>query len=828
MIITRKKKVPMHWAFYAQLPLLFSIWGGFVVNAPFLLLMKRYIDNPAAIMGLISVQVYVTLFSGPIVSWLSDRIWTRYGRRKFFLAAADIGGALFLVMMPFAPNLITLIVLRWSYDTVRSFGQPTQALAYEVVPAPQRGRSAGFLSASIQLGNLVFFFLLLGRFHDSYFMGPFALFSEASGGIIMFLLCAILLVGIGLFELLGFKEIRPPDRKRINDDRAPGQGIISHFFKAFVRDVFGKDLLPLYLLLFMNVMFGVSLGLFQPLLFTEQWGYSLQDMGNTVAVGVIFAVILSLLSGWVADKIGKMRAYVIALAGSFIINIAYTVYVYNLPDYRPTLLQIILFGNIGLVFGMLKGIVAFPLMMEYVKRSRMGSASAGIGLFNSVVSNTMGLVVGLWLAWWSIWFLPQAGYNITPTFKDELAEQQVRAQLAAAGVDTGLLKLRPLHQPGVDGETSTRWWIHVEDQSAHQLLAERKKVQDRLGRTERKLESPLLRDGQIAATQALRDQLAEMRAAINARLDARTQEIYDQLTPALRAQLFPAGDQILAAGVGGSTLTLSLATIEPLREADLRELERVLVGPELALDDGNRARIEALPLSDGRPGFTVVFHLDDRFLTVFAAAAASGLPDHQAASVANTVLSLGRGVAGRANGSFNLCSVEFKPLHDGQFAMELCVEVPNPRTGQTMAILGDALRGETQFTDGIVRLIGTRLEFEAVLPPQPDRNGHSASLTSEIRGRIAQLVGDQLQVTGLLALKYAKAVDAAAARPIYVTVPRHAVDASYSEREYEYFFSSQTLILLTDVIGFLIILLIVYFEKRGTIHRSGAEEDLNR
>jgi hypothetical protein len=56
MIITRKKRIPLHWAFYAQLPLILTIYGQFVINAPFLLMMKRFIDNPAAIMGLTSIS----------------------------------------------------------------------------------------------------------------------------------------------------------------------------------------------------------------------------------------------------------------------------------------------------------------------------------------------------------------------------------------------------------------------------------------------------------------------------------------------------------------------------------------------------------------------------------------------------------------------------------------------------------------------------------------------------------------------------------------------------------------------------------------------------
>ena len=41
-------------------------------------------------------------------------------------------------------------------------------------------------------------------------------------------------------------------------------------------------------------------------------------------------------------------------------------------------------------------------------------------------------------------------------------------------------------------------------------------------------------------------------------------------------------------------------------------------------------------------------------------------------------------------------------------------------------------------------------------------------------------------------------------------------------------FSSQFLQIGTDVFGIFILLFIIYLEKRGTLHRYGAEEDANR
>jgi hypothetical protein len=177
--------------------------------------------------------------------------------------------------------------------------------------------------------------------------------------------------------------------------------VLLHFLVSFVKDVLAKDLAPLYLLSFAFLMFGFTLGIFQPLLFTEQWGYSLQQMGNTIAVGVALGLVISLLAGWLADKSSKMNVYFLATVGNLVVNIFYTIYVYFKPDYRPEIWEIIAFGNLAYIFGATKGVVGFPLIMEYVARNRMGAAGAGLTLFNGIFRNTIGLLVGGWLALWS-------------------------------------------------------------------------------------------------------------------------------------------------------------------------------------------------------------------------------------------------------------------------------------------------------------------------------------------------------------------------------------------------------------------------------------------
>ncbi|MDQ8184653.1 MFS transporter [Pelagicoccus sp. SDUM812002] len=840
MIITRKKKVPVHWLFYAQLPLLLTIYGESVIHAPFLLLMKKFMDNPAAIMGLISMEIYINLFGAPFISWLSDRVWTRWGRRKFFVVIADTGRALCLLAMPFAPNVIVLILLRWGFSLAGSFGSMTQALIYEVVPPPQRGRLSGFFQASVQFGNIIFFFLLLGRFDDYYFMGPFRFITEMSGGAIMFCLCAFVLLGISAFEGLGFREIKPPDGGSINDGRKPGQSIFVHFIKSFYQDVFAKDLLPIYLFVFVTIMFSVNLGIFQPLLYTEQWGYSLQDMGNTMAVGAIFSITFALAAGWFADRFGKIQTFVLASAGSLIMNIFYTVFVAFQPDNRPTLLQIIVIGNITQAFMMVKSVVTYPLMMEYVKRSRMGSASAGTYLFQNLFRSLVLLFVGVWLVWWSVWFFPQAGYQTATTFPDEINEAQLRSKIESTGLDPDDYVLRPIHQYGVDKETSMRWWIHRNDDGTSDNLAELKDLKNELSSLEAEVTSPFLEDVERDAINEKIEAAKARTAAINQELENGKSELHQKLYGVLGDTLFEAGAQLRDARFEDDTLFLSVTTIEKLPAEQVELLEQNLNGPQYQVTASDseqsssrwRSEVEVEVISGEIPGLNIQAKFDPNFTSLYRILNTGQSKVPAAFELANSINSIFQSGLGRGNQQFTISSAE-RSQSNGQQRLSFELNISQNALNSDTSLLAEALTQEQAIEDvSAQQVANNRYRFEIELATNAAAANTSDWLTrsraNEIRDRLASLLPDQPFPQSLATETYLRLADVLASQPFYVSIPENTPRSRHTEREYEYFFSSKTLEIASDLIGFAIIFFIIYIEKKGVIRRYGAEEDLKR
>ena len=848
MLITRKTKVPLIWAFYAQLILILTVYGSIVVNAPFLYLIKKFIDTPAAIMGLISIEVYVTLLGGPIITWISDRIWTRFGRRIPFAATADLLKGTVLLFMPFAPNLWVLIALRWLYGIIGDLGGPTQAIIWEIVPAKQRGISSGFKKSFMDLGNLVFFFLLLGRFNDVYFLGPLSFLKDVSGATLLFWLGGILLIGTSLFEYLGVKEVYPPGRKRMSTGRKPGENVLWSFTRTMFKDVFAMDLLPLYLLLFASVMFGFSLGLFQPLLFTEQWGYDLQTFGNNVAIGVPFAILLGLLAGWLTDKYGKIEMFLLATVGNLVVNIIYTVFVYYQPDFRPSFWEIVAFGNIANIFGSIKAVVSYPLLYEYVSRNRLGSAIAGIGIFNTAFRNAVALFMGVWLMLWSIWFFPQAGFNVAATFQHEKSQEQVLAQLEQAGVDTTGMVLRPLHQYGVDGETSTRWWIHRNIKEAQELIKEREDLENEISNLNRKKNSLLTSEERQEELQAEIKEKRDRIKSIGEQLESEADQLRAEVAPAFEGLRFQPGDQLVNASMAADgRLVIVAQSIEEPTDDDIEILTEKLGGPELALiPSADAARVgvfepavevEAAPLDAiGEAGIRYEAVIDPRFRRLFAAGLDAGMSPKRSYGFGSAIIESFRGIFGRAPGAFDVGATESEPVtveienDDGETEEEARrrfflripgVEVPAGGLDQ----LADALvTGDASFKAATASMEnGTLLLRIDLLPPRDEAD----SAQPEIRERLAEMVADPVDLA-LVEVSFDKLVEVAAARPVSITIPSHAIVASYSKREYEYFFSSQIIQMATDIFGIGIVIMLVMLERRGTIHRYGAEEDQNR
>ena len=182
---------------------------------------------------------------------------------------------------------------------------------------------------------------------------------------------------------------------------------------AFASLVAEKTLWPVYLLAFSTVLMQTGLGAIDPLLMTEQWGYSKQDMGTNIFVGgMINMFIVIPLIGLVVDKIDRLKMFFFGVAATLVLQMGYYGFVqFILTDRRPTIMHMILFGQFLSIAGQFANIALQPLIFDYIPRDKMGTAQAGLNFVRSITRLITLNGIGLWVAYYSKWFLPAGKFD---------------------------------------------------------------------------------------------------------------------------------------------------------------------------------------------------------------------------------------------------------------------------------------------------------------------------------------------------------------------------------------------------------------------------------
>lgn len=114
----------------------------------------------------------------PIVGSLSDKTWTRLGRRRPFLLVGAILTALSLILMPNSVNLLMAALLLWVLDASINISQgPYRALVPDVVAKNQQAFTYSLMSFTIGLGSVAAFTIgsMIPSMHNLFYLGAFAM-----------------------------------------------------------------------------------------------------------------------------------------------------------------------------------------------------------------------------------------------------------------------------------------------------------------------------------------------------------------------------------------------------------------------------------------------------------------------------------------------------------------------------------------------------------------------------------------------------------------------------------------------------------------------------
>lgn len=334
---TGLKEAP--WSSMLMLSLVWFTWGFhlFAGGIALTFTVKRYTENPQ-VLSLVST-IAMLIMIGPFVSYVSDKVWTRFGRRRPFLLLAWSGASLGMLGIAFLPELrqgidalagcvglpgisemVLLVCIVVAYTTFYDLQQPVEPLFLECVPPHQRGRFFALRNIFFQAAVLFFFQLLWPNFDERIdmfgWLGAPGLLS-LTGQRCVYLLAGGLFIITTAYILFCIEETKVPSAPNL---RFTELGLGSFVIKYF-KDVFlAKDLYPFYIVLILPMLESSVWGScgFGPLMQEGQFGYSKAVQAQLGLPSQLLSLLLLVpLAGIYSDwqkRIGwGLRAAILAL-----------------------------------------------------------------------------------------------------------------------------------------------------------------------------------------------------------------------------------------------------------------------------------------------------------------------------------------------------------------------------------------------------------------------------------------------------------------------------------------------------------------------------------
>jgi len=163
----------------------------------------------------------------PIVGYLSDRTWSRLGRRRPFFLAGAILSSIALIAMPHSPALWVAAGMLWMMDaSINISMEPFRALVTDLLPSDQR--TSGFAVQSFFIGTGA----VVASALPYIFTNFFGIANTAEPGIIppsvkySFYVGAFAFITAITWTVLKTKEYPPPDMEKFLKEREETKGFM--------------------------------------------------------------------------------------------------------------------------------------------------------------------------------------------------------------------------------------------------------------------------------------------------------------------------------------------------------------------------------------------------------------------------------------------------------------------------------------------------------------------------------------------------------------------------------------------------------------------------
>jgi Na+/melibiose symporter-like transporter len=823
MIITCKKKITFLWIVLATLPWVAVIFKDKVMAIAFTFSMRKFVENPAALTFLLTVPMYISWIVPPTVNFMADRIWTRWGRRKPFIVTSWIGTMVSITLMPLAPDFGWLLAAYTVFHVFNAIGGPVESLKMEIVPPSQRGTSAAVMSWIAQLTVLLFWVVAIGRFDEMTTMFGFNVSGEQG----LFWTVSLGMVIMLLFLMLGIKETNP-------HSALLGE---KYSFRTVFGGLFNQHLWPVYILIFSVAILGTGMGAFNQLLITEQWGYSKQDQGNNIAIGGIINLFLIPMLGLLANKVGRGRVYVsLVIAGITVNTSMFLYYTFVLYDARPSLIEMIVFGEMLSVIGILTGMSLTPFQYDFIPRNELGTFAAGSGLVISATNILTTNLMGLFVWGYATIFLGPPGEMARVTFQDNQHRAAAEQTLAGASwVDpaTGStlnaphLTAQPWYATGAKLDHGRGYEIRLNNKDSStlrdqrdQMDAERGKHKARKSYAINKLAKnpPALEADKLRATVAS-ETAAEMELTskidkIDQELAKRASAFRTQIEQVLGTKLMRDGDQILAVAQEPAVLASFALNARPIPSAVEQTLDR------LHKAEGSVIDLRVIPSGD-KWILQLSARTDDtaKLKSALEASATPSLKQVMNWPPATPEIQNAKAVRLDLRIIEDPLDRHTSPIMRMVYgSMAIFTDPPTPE--QRLNALGRNLRRPGVFEHAGANVVpgeenAIRIMAIPVDAPSENLDTAPAVVTARLSQSLDPVTAKQAVALYAATMPAAKAQRMTIAQPILIT--------SFAKQQYDYM-AGYIAVFVLQLVGLGITFFFLYLVKIGRVRRRGAEE----
>lgn len=269
-----------------------SIVGGLqlaeeISNNVLPLTLRRFTGDASLIGLILAIHPLFGFVAQPIAGILGDRIWTRVGRRAFFLVTCAPLAAFCLLAMPHMPEFwqLVVVIVLFQFFLAMLWGSD-HPLITDLVPATQRTIVKGWMLAAGQLCAFVFVKFGVGYAIDQH--GEASVYRIAAGAQIVLIAVAAL--------FLNETRVTPAPRPRLTVRRYIGDLLGDRILRRFA-------LLGFFYATFSNIVIG-----FTALFALHTVKISKADFGSAWSTQSLLALACAIPVGFAIERLPKQWA----------------------------------------------------------------------------------------------------------------------------------------------------------------------------------------------------------------------------------------------------------------------------------------------------------------------------------------------------------------------------------------------------------------------------------------------------------------------------------------------------------------------------------------